>query len=470
VKYLTTLLLGLFLTFCSREPTVVERVQSSGVLRILTVAGPATYYQGRDGPAGLEHDLASRFAAELGVTPRTVVVASGAAALEALSRGEGDLVAAGLAVTAERRRLVRFGPAYQETLLQVVYRQGTRAPRTAEDLVGHQVEVMAGALEAHQLATLRAELPGLTWRETPASQRGEILSLVHEQLVDYAVATAQEIALLRRFYPELRVAFDVSPLTSVAWAFPRHTDDSLYVAAVRLFNRLRANGELDQILERHFGHMGQFDYQDVRGLMLHVAQRLPSLQSTFEAAAQRTDLDWRLLAAVGYQESRWDPLAVSPTGVRGVMMLTRDTAQRLGVKRREDPEQSIHGGARYLAFMKESVPDRIAEPDRTWLALAAYNVGVGHLADARRLTRQLGGDPDRWVDVKKHLPLLSQPQWHRKVRHGYARGREPVDFVDSVRHYYDILVWHDQRRQPGLPPPPPIPDVPDEWLLSVPAV
>ena len=470
MKYLTTLLLGLFLTFCSREPTVVERVQSAGILQVITVAGPATYYQGPDGPAGLEHDLASRFATELGVTLRVVAVPNGAAALDALARGEGDLVAAGLAVTPERRRVVRFGPAYQETLLQLVYRQGTSAPRSIEDLVGRQVEVMAGALEAQQLATLRAQLPGLTWRETPASQRGEILSLVDQRAVDFSVATSQEIALLQRFYPELRIAFDLSPLMPVAWAFPRHTDDSLYVAAVRLFNRLRATGELDQILERHFGHVGQFDYQDVRGLMLHVSQRLPALQPTFEVAGQQAGLDWRLLAAVGYQESRWDPLAVSPTGVRGVMMLTRDTAQRMGVKRREDPEQSVLGGARYLALMKEGVPEHIPEPDRTWLALAAYNVGIGHLDDARQLTRLLGGDPDRWVDVKRHLPLLSKSQWHRKVRHGYARGREPVDFVDSVRHYYDILVWHEQRRRPGPAPPPSIPDVPDEWLLSVPTV
>lgn len=470
MKYLTTFLLGLFLTFCGREPTVLEHVQRRGELRVITVAGPATYYEGPQGPAGLEHDLTARFAEELGVRVRTVLAASAEAALAALARGDGDLVAAALVVTGERKRRVRFGPAYEETVIQAVHRQGTAPPRRVEDLVGRQVEVIAGALEAEELAALRAEHPGLAWRETPVSARGELVSLVQEQLVDYTLATSQEVALLRRFYPEIRVGFDLTPTRPVAWAFPRDSDDSLYVAAIHFFNRLRATGELRQILERHFGHVGKFDYADVRGMLLHIAARLPELRPHFEDAAARTGFDWRLLAAVGYQESRWDPGAVSPTGVRGVMMLTQETARRMGVKRREDPRASIDGGARYLALMRESVPGDIPEPDRTWLALAAYNVGLGHLLDARKITRSQGASPDRWVEVKQRLPLLSKPQWHRKTRHGAARGGEPVDFVDRVRHYHDILVWKDSRSRPEAPPAPPPQDIPSEWLLSVPSL
>jgi membrane-bound lytic murein transglycosylase F len=472
MKYITTLLLGFFLTFCAREPTVLEEVHRRGELRAIVVAGPATYFEGPGGPAGLEQDLVSRFAEEIGVRPRFVVAPRAGEALAGLDGGRGDLVAAGMAVTPERRARVRFGPAYQETVVQAVYRQGRTRPRRIEDLIGQQVEVMAGALEANELARLRARHPELAWQERTATGRDELPGLVHEDLVDYTLATSQEVALLQRFYPELRVGFDVSPSLPVAWAFPHHTDDSLYVAAIHFFNRLRASGELAQIIERHFGHVGQFEYADVRGMLLHLAQRLPELRPTFETAARDTGFDWRLVAAVGYQESRWDPGAVSPTGVRGVMMLTRETARRVGVKRREDPEESIRGGARYLALMRESIPGEVPEPDRTWLALAAYNVGLGHLLDARRLTVAAGGSPDRWVDVKRHLPLLGKPQWYRKTRHGRARGWEPVDFVDSVRHYYDILVWHDEQgrpRTPTVPRPSPPPGIPPEWLLSVPA-
>ena len=152
-------------------------------------------------------------------------------------------------------------------------------------------------------------------------------------------------------------------------------------------------------------------------------------------------MDWRLLAAVGYQESHWDPDAVSPTGVKGLMMLTQDAAKDIGIKDREDPQQSILGGAKYLASMHKRIPDRIPEPDRTWLALAAYNVGLGHLEDARMLTLKNKGDADKWVDVKKNLPLLTKEKWFKQTRYGYARGREPVRYVENVRTYYDILVW-----------------------------
>jgi membrane-bound lytic murein transglycosylase F len=157
--------------------------------------------------------------------------------------------------------------------------------------------------------------------------------------------------------------------------------------------------------------------------------------------ARETREDWRLLAAIGYQESKWDPTAVSPTGVKGLMMLTAETAQRLGVKDREDPRQSIFGGARYLQKMRETIPERVPEPDRTWLALAAYNLGYGHLEDGRILTQMHGKDPDSWQDVREHLPLLGQERWYMQVKRGYARGWEAVKFVDNVRGYLDILEW-----------------------------
>lgn len=459
MKYLTTLLLGMFLTFCAREPSVVERVRDRGELRVVTVAGPATMTAGPNGPAGLEHDLARLFAEELGVRLRPLLVRSGTEAVAALEDGRADL-AAGLIVTPERRGLVRIGPTYQQSVTQLVYRQGRPAPRSLRDLEGQEVEVFAGAVEAYQLDVLTRGEPGPRWREAPDADRAELLTLVHEELVDYAVATSQEVALLRRFYPELRVAFDLGDPLPIAWALPRAGDESLYLATVGFFNRLRQQGEIDRLLERHFGHVEQFDYLDVRALSLHLAQRLPELRAAFEAAARKTGLDWRLLAALAYQESRWDPRAVSPTGVRGVMMLTQATARRMGV-RREVPAESIDGAARYLALLKEALPGPVEEPDRTWLALAAYNVGLGHLRDAQRLTDARGGNRHLWVDVKKSLPLLSQPRWAARTRHGRARGREPVELVDSVRHYYDILVWKDGGARPeGLDP-----SLPDDGLF-----
>jgi membrane-bound lytic murein transglycosylase F len=161
----------------------------------------------------------------------------------------------------------------------------------------------------------------------------------------------------------------------------------------------------------------------------------------FQEAAAETGLDWRLLAAIGYQESRWDESATSPTGVQGLMMLTAETAQRVGIRNRRDPRESILGGARYFGVVDRTIPKRIADPDRTWLALAAYNVGYGHLEDARILTQRRGQDPDSWPDVRANLPLLAQERHYRTLRRGYARGWEPVGFVRNVQTYAELLRW-----------------------------
>ena len=179
----------------------------------------------------------------------------------------------------------------------------------------------------------------------------------------------------------------------------------------------------------------------------------------FVEAERATGIDWRLLAAIAYQESHWDPNAVSPTGVRGMMMLTEHTAETMEVEDRHDARSSILGGAHYFVRTRRKVPERIAEPDRSWLTVAAYNLGYGHVEDARILTQRQGGDPDRWNQVRQRLPLLSDKEWYERVQRGFAPGQTAVSYVDNVRRYYEILMWLDSREtlttqefQP-LPPP-----------------
>ena len=300
-------------------------------------------------------------------------------------------------------------------------------------------------------------MPDLSWEERPQTDNEELLRLVAEGEIDLTVANSNEVTLNRRFYPELRVAFNLTEAQPLAWVFPADRDDSLYRSARDFFGDIKDNGTLHQILERYYGHARRLDYVGTRTFLRHIEERLPRFQAAFESAAAAQGLDWRLLAAIGYQESHWNPRAKSPTGVRGLMMLTQKTAGQLGVDNRLDPEQSIMGGAEYLKGVRDRVPQRIPEPDRTWMALAAYNVGFGHLEDARKLTQSQDGDPDKWVDVMKRLPLLSQRKYYIHTRHGYARGHEPVQYVQNVRSYYDILVWYTDRardrERPATNPP-----------------
>ncbi len=196
----------------------------------------------------------------------------------------------------------------------------------------------------------------------------------------------------------------------------------------------------------------RFDRVDAASFVACVRERLPRYQAWFQEAAAETGIDWRLLAAIGYQESRWDSAAVSPTGVQGLMMLTAETARRVGVADRNDPRESILGGARYLRVIGKTIPERIPDPDRTWMTLAAYNVGYGHLEDARILTQRRGQDPDRWPDVRANLPLLAQERHYTTLKRGYARGWEPVGFVRNVQTYAELLRWMVDDQAPSATP------------------
>jgi len=251
----------------------------------------------------------------------------------------------------------------------------------------------------------------------------------------------------------LRVAFDIGEKQELAWALPKTDDNSLYLEVQKFFKKIKENGELTRLIERNYGHVEDFDYVGTKIFRRHIETRLPRYQALFESAAARYNFDWRLIAAMGYQESHWDPDAVSPTGVRGIMMLTQKTAKDLNIKDRLDPRSSISGGTKYFKQTHQRINKKIPEPDRTWMAMAAYNVGYSHLQDARKITRKLKKDPNRWIDVKQALPLLAKKKWYKQTRYGYARGWEPVQYVENIRSYYDILKWVDEGSIEATPTP-----------------
>ncbi len=178
---------------------------------------------------------------------------------------------------------------------------------------------------------------------------------------------------------------------------------------------------------------------EIKTFLNHISTRLPNYRAEFQEASKKTGIPWVLLAAVGYQESKWNRHAISPTGVRGLMMLTRSTAADLGIKNRLDPKKSIAGGARYLSRLYKRLPTSILQPDRMAFALASYNVGLGHVKDAQMLGKRLGKNPYRWDDLEEVLPLLAKKQYYEDLPHRYARGWEPVKYVNRIREYRKIL-------------------------------
>ena len=443
-------MMGLF--SCSEKPTShLDRVKAKGELRIVTRMGPTTYFIGGNGPSGFEYDLTARFAEYLGVK-LSVISAEGLGEIQdILNNQQVDMAAAGLSITPERQKLFHFSPPYQEVSVKLVFKQGNFWPRNFKQLDG-KLTVLAQSSHAEHLLNKKQQNPWLSWHEVNHLAVDDLVEEVLEGKLSYTLLDSNDLALQRRYHPDLAIAFTVNTKEQLAWAFRKDDDDSLYHAAAEFFAHMKATEDLAQLQEIYYGHLEKFDYVGSKQFLKAARETLTLYRPMFEAAGNE-QLDWRLLAAISYQESHWDPKARSPTGVRGMMMLTLPTAKQLGVRSRLDAKQSIDGGARYFQKVLKKFPERISEPNRTWLALAAYNVGFGHLEDARIITQHQGGDPDIWLDVKERLPLLQQKKWYKFTKYGYARGSEPVHYVDNIRRYYEVLDWLFERD--------PIPEIPN---------
>jgi membrane-bound lytic murein transglycosylase F len=454
MKALLALLATLLLTTCTRPPGLLERVLADGELRVVTRNSPDAYYLGSHGPEGPAYELASRFAEHLGVALRLYTVPTREAAIREVAEGRAHLAAAGLTTGIELPPGTRFGAGYQQVREHLVFRRRSARPGSIAEAARGQIEIAEGSAHQRTLEELRLSHPDMAWVERSETDTEEILARVSRGEVDYTLASSTEFALGRIVNPDIAVALDLSPERAVAWVVSTAAHDRSLLGRVdAFFLGARADGTVARLLERYYGSQESFDYLFSRNFLQHVQTRLPRYLDWFREASSYHGLDWRLLAAMGYQESKWDPGAVSYTGVRGLMQLTEDTAAMMRAGNRLDPRASIFGGARYLARLMTMVPPRIPEPDRTWFAVASYNVGFGHIEDARVLAQQAGRNPDRWEDVREFLPLLAQERWYTRTRRGYARGWEPVRYVDNVQAYLNILAVAGLGG-PVAPPPP----------------
>jgi membrane-bound lytic murein transglycosylase F len=422
-------------------PGLIVQIKTLGELRVATRTGPLAFYRGPNGvPEGPEYELAQRFADELGVKLKITPMRSYADIYAALTSGQAHIAAAGLKVPMQSVPGVQFGPAYQHVREHLIYRRGAIRPGSLAEIGNSDLEIAAGSSQAKTLEEARNSNPDLVWVENASTNSQALLDGVADGAIDYTIADSTEFALAHDVHPDLRIAFDFPSSRPLAWA-ASDRDPGFARDMSEYFARLKVVGELATIVNRYYGRTEDAEFAGGPGFMRHLQSRLPLYKQWFVEAAEQSSQDWRLLAAIGYQESKWNPRASSSAGARGLMQLTLETATEAKVTDLSDARQSIFGGARYFRQVYEKIPAHVPEPDRTWFALAAYNIGYGHVEDARVLAQKAGRDPDSWQDVRDFLPLLEQERWYTQTENGYARGREPVRYVDNVRGYRDLLEW-----------------------------
>ena len=416
----------------------LEAIRARGSVKVIMRNNGTCYYEGAHGSEGFEYELVKAFAAHIAVDPVILLRDSESEMVTDLVDADADLIAANFIAADDLRPHLTYGPEYGNIQLMIVGKKNGPMPKTVSDLVGQPVWVMAGGFHEKRLNTLKKTYPQLSWMSISDYESEELLEMVWKGIIPLTVADSNTLSLNRKYYPDLIIHFPMDEGQQFAWVI--HPRKKYLSAAVdRWFKEPATQALLDNLTLHYYGHLDEVAYLDILAFRKRVRSRLPKYRKHFKTAAVKYGLDWKLIAAQAYQESHWNPRAKSFTGVRGLMMLTLDTARDMGIKNRLDPQQSIYGGTRYLAQLHDRIDDQIPEPDRTFMALAAYNVGLGHLEDAQILAVKFGKDPNNWSTVRSTLPLLRLKKYYKKLPHGYARGAEPVQYVDRIRTYQKIL-------------------------------
>ena len=459
----------IFLTFslvfagCDKSPSPAPtkptpKIEKNKVITFVTMNSPNTYFVNGDNEfAGLEYDLAKLFVKDLGDDPQykdaqlKLIVANHIdQVLPAVLSGKADIAAADISITEVRKKRINFTIPYHDVQQQVVYNKasGVKPPKNLKDLVGSSIAVPTGTSFVERLTKLRELEPDLMWEERDDADSEQLITEVALGDIEYTVADSHLIAILQNYHPNLGVAFAIGKPEKIAWALAKNSDPKLLKKANAFFTKIKNNGTLRNLVDRYHGNAKRLKPLDIKTFLMNSNKLLPKYVHLFKQAQDITGIDWRLLAAISYQESHWDTFSTSPTNVRGLMMLTEATADRMGVTDRLDPKQSIPAGAKYINLMLDTIPDRVPEPDRTHMALASYNIGYAHVEDARVLAQRLKLNPNSWADVKKTLLMLNNPNYYVNAKYGYCGCGQPIVFVESIRSYYNILLRYQPSHNP----------------------
>lgn len=426
------------------EENPYQAIQERGKLVVGTINHPISYFINGEGESGLEYELSKAFASYLNVELEMRSMESTDMLFDALDEHKIDIAAANLFYQTDKAEHFQLGPSYYSASWQLAYRKGENRPRSLAQI--NDTLVIPESSELVQiLKDAQLKNPKLRWRVDKKLTQEELLLQVAEGKIAYTLANSLDISATQQIKPQIAVAFDLTDEMSVHWYLSNNSSNELQSALLDFMNTAIDSGLIANIEEKYFNHFRQFDYVDTKSYLNSIEAILPKFEPLF--TKHKGNLDWRLLAAIAYQESHWNPDATSPTGVRGMMMLTKDTAERMKITDRTDPEQSIKAGSEYLHWLIEQIPDSINNDDRIWFALAAYNMGLGHLLDARRLTKSLGGNADNWLDVKKNLPLLAEKRYYTNLKYGYARGYEAVQYVENIRRYMNSIMNYYRVQQ-----------------------
>ncbi len=423
----------------------IDRIVSSEKIIFVTRVSPTTYYSVKDNIQGFEYDLMNEFAQYLNLNIEVITEENFNLIYDNMTSNKANILV-GLTSTDTNKNIFNFSNSYGEVDQLLIYNAKIRnKPNSIEKITSSIIDIQNSNNHINIMNELKKKYKYIKWTELDSSNTDELVEMISEGLIDYTIINSNEYKVYKRYYPELAIAFNLSNNEPLAWAVSKNVDDSLVKKINDFLKYMEISERLNELSEKHFGHRNNFSFVGSRNFLKDIIVYLPKYEKLFKEAAEKYNLDWRLIASVCYQESRWREDAVSYTGVKGLMMLTQNTAKHLGVSNRLDPHQSIFGGAKYINEIYNRLPKNINESDKIWFTLASYNIGFGHVMDVFELAKNSNKNPYAWVNAKPFFNQLSKAKYYKSTKYGYARGWEALKYVRNIRQYYDILVFLDTK-------------------------
>lgn len=416
--------------------------RSEATLRVAAISHPLVFRQRKNLRSGFEHDLLEQFAKDRNLRLKWVQVKTEDEALQLVQSGEADIASARITENNSAAKSLLPSMAYDDQRLNLVCRKdvapeltltGNLASNSQLDIV-----TLSKSLNAYQVSLLQKIYPGINLTLVHTSKSSVILKSLIKEEHDCALIDPWELVVYQVYFPSLKAHTTFAENLSYHFYMRPELKDLQSELSV-WFQKASRQGKVSALQDRYQDPFKKLTEYDRMHFFKALKTRYNLYGKFFKNSARDFGLPWQLIAAVSYQESHWYEDATSFTGVKGLMQLTKQTAEHLGVENRDDPEQSVWGGTKYLRYLIASQPKGIPQNDRLAIALATYNVGKAHILDAQRLAVNMGKNPFAWKDLKQVLPLLADPDYLPLLKYGAARGQEPVDFVERVHTYYEIL-------------------------------
>jgi membrane-bound lytic murein transglycosylase F len=415
----------------------LHKIKKAGQITIITRNTPHCYYLYRDEPMGFEYELAKEFADYLVVELKVQIAESWESMVPLLNEGAGALIAAGMTITPRRQNQVAFSNGYMDIQQHIIAHRDSPKIKSLAELSGKKIHVREATAYQERLEELQRQGVGLTIELHNDVPTEELIQQVSQGEIGLTVADSNIALLSRRHYPSAIMAHPLSDLRHLGWAV--HPEARQLKAKIdSFFKAIKENGRFDEIYNKYYGDITNFDYVDLKAFHRNIKDRLSRYSPFIKAAAKKYGFDWRLIAAQIYQESHLNPQAKSRAGARGLMQLLPSTAGSLDVNDIYNPVENINGGVGYLKKLYDLF-DQADDHNRLLIALAAYNVGQGHIQDARNLAVKKNLDPNLWESLAQTLPLLRYRKYYKDAKYGYCRGTEPVRYIKQIMIYFDIL-------------------------------